>query len=651
MSNPLLSLDIESECAVDNCTDSDCRHALDPHRNRITIMAIYTELPESQAHIFKNINELKLWLHDFLQKYPNFDLTGFNLKWDLKVLTWKDPSLRWLYTHWLDDVQIMVTAYTRKVTKEYMWGYQAKRKALNKERPAGGKHRDAKDHSLKVTAPYFLGVEPFWEAADHNDVEYVTKDAKYTYMLQRYLEEKLREEGSYDFYKNAFMKWNKFLAKVEAHGVAIDLPLIDQLAAQSEQRAKEIKAQLDKEWDAGYRAYFELKVVEIEAKYFEMARVAAAKNPSRDAVKVVLKYKDMSNKAVNKFMLDAEFNLGSPTQLKWLLKDYLGLDIVGFDDEETTGAAVLERLAGQGREDIKLFISWREQTKLSQAFFPSYKEMEVGGRLYSSFHPFRARTGRLSSSDVNLQNVPSNLHKIFTAGPGRKLITRDMSAIEPRLIAYYTEDKTLFSILKGGQDFHGYNTKLFCELECDVSEIKKAYPTERALSKEGGLAILYNAGANRLHECAQKYGVSWTLGECRYKVECLRKGYPEVEDFKLALNTLLLTAPMTNLFGRKYRIADSDDIYMKGFNTLIQGSASDMVLNSACKAQEEYDRLGLDAHVCLLVHDEIVVDAADECVTQAEQILERSMTEYDLTNSLGKINLLVEGKTANHWEK
>lgn len=90
---------------------------------------------------------------------------------------------------------------------------------------------------------------------------------------------------------------------------------------------------------------------------------------------------------------------------------------------------------------------------------------------------------------------------------------------------------------------------------------------------------------------------------------------------------------------------------MKGFNTYIQGGASDLVWNSAERAQNEYEKLGLDAHVVLLVHDEIAADSAPEVAVQADEILDRVMTDYDLTNDLGKIELKTEGKIADRWEK
>lgn len=662
------ALDIETTCNVTGCTEPHpCDHALDPYCNRITIIGLYwKENGEAQSATLRSAIELKALFDDL----GDYEVTGVNLKWDLKTLAAHGCDIH--LSHWTDDVQLMSVAYTVKVNEQYLEQYAALRKQLNEALPKGQKHRNAKGNSLKVLAPFHLGIEPFWEdPANHDNETYVLKDCEYTYHLTELLEERLKAEGSYEFYKTKLLPWTKLLYKMECRGISIDLEMLDRADKESQRKAEEVKILLDKEWAEAYVVYRDIEIKELReqtdhniekakqrAFQYREGNLAKAKTP-RSIETIEARYKHRIDNIDSKYAkwfdegcnrIPRQMNLNSPTQLKWLFKEHLGLDITNFDDEESTGKAVLQKLAGTGRQDMKLFLEYRKQTKLVKAFFPTYRELNKNGIIRATFHPGIARTGRLTSSDPNLQQVPHDLHALFYS-PGRKLITKDESAIEPRLIAYASNDLTLFDILKSGADFHGFNTKIFFGLQCEVNEVKKKFPLEREVGKEVGLALMYGAGKYRLQESAQKRGFVWSNRECQYKVDRFKEAYETVYAYREVINSCLLDGPIRNVAGRLFSIADPQDVFMKGFNSYIQGGASDLVWNSAEKAQFEYERLNLDAHVVLLVHDEIVVDAAPDCADQASRILENAMTDYDLTNDLGRIELKVEGKISDRWEK
>lgn len=664
------ALDIETACNVPECPNRDklCDHALDPYRNRITIIGLFWVDPTNgpQKGTLRSATELKA----LLETIEDYTLTGVNLKWDLRVLAVHGCPVD--LKHWTDDVQLMATAYTVKVNEIYLKEYAAKRKILNESLPKGAKHRNAKGQSLKVLAPFFLGVEPFWEdPTNHDSEEYVLKDCEYTYRLTEFLEDQLKLEGSYDFYRNKLIPWTKLLYKMESRGIHVDLPMLEEADVKAKARAEEVKVLLDQEWAPAYEAHRQIAIKELRShadhkleankqKAFQSMqnKLLKVKTPAAKD-KVNLQYQERLLNlehfsaecyADNIAKLPRYMNLNSPAQLKWLFKDHLGLDITDFDDEESTGKAVLQKLAGTGRKDMELFLEYRKQTKLVKAFFPTYRELNNNGIIRATFHPGVARTGRLTSSDPNLQQVPLALHAMFYS-PDRKIITRDEAAIEPRLIAYASNDLTLFEILKSGADFHGYNTKIFFDLSCDVADVKKKFAKEREVGKEVGLALMYGAGRFRLQESAQKRGFVWTSRECQYKLDRFKEAYEGVYAYREVINSCLLDGPIRNVAGRLFSIADPQDVFMKGFNTYIQGGASDLVWNSAERAQNEYEKLGLDAHVVLLVHDEIAADSAPEIAVQADEILDRVMTDYNLTNDLGKIELKTEGKIADRWEK
>lgn len=626
----LLSIDIETACGM-GCTVS-CEHALHPHANVITVMATYDG---EEARVFRTVNELRQYVR------PTDQLLGHNFKFDLKTLAAKGLDL---FPQWRHDSLLLSSVITTKIDEAWLASYELTRKQLN---AAGAGHRDAGKHSLKTLAPYFLGVEPFWETNDHNNDEYVAKDAKYTRDLFLKLYDATATSEEKAFYSNKMMPWATMLYEMEARGVMIDMPYMAEREKESAAILEETEKALELAWAAPFAAYKEKKEEELKQKYAIMRDASIAKG--RDPDKAAARYAALYEKALPK--LDTKLNLASPTQLSWLLRDYFGLDIEGYDGEDSTGKAVLNRLAGLGRPDIDLFLKYREHKKLLTAFFPSYREMQRNSRIHCSFNAHSTRTGRLSSSGPNLQQVPGHLHALFCAGPGRSLITKDQAALEPVLIAYYSEDPFLIDIIQSGADFHGHNTKIFFDLECDVADVKRLYPLERKLGKEVGLALMYGAGARRLQECAIKYGFKWSLKECSDKVAKFKAAYEGVYRFRDQLNKLLLNGAMPNLLGRPFSIPDPHDIHMKGLNTLIQSSGSDLVIDGAFRARARYKALGLDAHISLLVHDEIVGDADNAVAEQAANILEEEMTNTVLSTIMGRIPLRVEGKTAERWEK
>lgn len=637
-----VALDLETECAL-GC-NRECEHGLDPHRNRISVIGTYHQTPSGpSANTFRDVRSLS----DFVAGLGDVALIGHNFKFDLKVLRAKGLDLSHLWAH---DTLLMSSVLVEKVPYDYLQWYGAERKRLNTDRPKGAKHREGSVHSLKTLAPYFLGVPAFWEPENHDSDEYVLKDVEYTYRLFQLLEKKLHTEGSYDFYREKLLKWTRLLLDMECRGILIDLDLLPKLEEKAAKEAQEAKTQLDILWAPAYNAYASLRYNELREKYSEMCRLAVLKLKDKSKAKDTEKrYTAMLDKAQTKI---EPLNLDSPAQLTWLMRDYLRLDITDFDGDETTGKPVLARLAGEGRTDIEQFLKYRKATKLATAFFPSYRDMQVGGAIHCSFNPTGTRTGRLSSSRPNLQQVEKGIHHLFVARPGYKLITYDMSAIEPRLIAYYTHDLNLMDILTKGHDFHNYNTAIFFDLDVNDPSFKKLYAKEREVGKEVALALMYGAGTNRLMDSAQKRGFVWTPVEARQKLERFKEFYEGVYKFRNeVIGPALREGPVTNILGRPFYIDDFSDIHMKGMNTLIQGSASDLVLNSAYRAQSVYNERRLDAHVLLAVHDELVVEAPEGLVDTCVDILTNAMTSYKLDTPLGPVVLKVEGKVASSWSK
>ncbi len=636
-----VSLDLETECSL-GC-EKECQHALDEYRNRISVIGVVTcdDAGNSISRVFRDVSHLKV----FLDALGDYELLGHNEKFDLKTLAVKGLDLS---SHWADDTMLMASVLTEKVSLEYLEWYGAERQRLNKLRPKGAvKHRDAGGLSLKTLAPYFCGVAPFWEPENHNDDNYVLQDCKNTFLLAQALEAKLKAEGSHAFYKDKLLPWTGLLYKMERVGIALDFELLSRLEIQAHADALQSKQRLDELWLPAYEAQKQKLLNELKKKYDEKAEKAVAK--AKDRVRAQIRYDGLYSKATTKLN---NFNLDSPSQMAWLLKEHQGYDIRDFDGEESTGAAVLERLASEGKADCAELLNYRGATKLATAFFPTYRELQVDGRIHATFNSATVRTGRLSASRPNLQQVEKGIKKIFRAGPGCKLSINDESAIEPRLIAYYSNCLTLFDIITKGKDFHNVNTAAFFDLNPDERDFKKRYSLEREVGKEVGLSILYGSGINRLMESAQKRRFVWTQKEARRKLDKFKELYQDVFRFRSeVIEPALIAGSIPNLFGRPVCIEDPSNIHMQGLNTLIQGSASDLVLNSAYKADRAFSEENLDAHILVLEHDCIVAEASDRDIVRANEIIQMSMTDYTLINQLGRIPLAVEGGICERWEK
>jgi DNA polymerase I-like protein with 3'-5' exonuclease and polymerase domains len=336
------------------------------------------------------------------------------------------------------------------------------------------------------------------------------------------------------------------------------------------------------------------------------------------------------------------FNYNSDQQVAYAFRDVLGLDITNLEGKESTGVEVLQRLTEEGSPHAKQLLSYRKKEKLLSSFFPSYRKYVYNGRIHCSFRLTGTRTGRLSCSAPNLQQQPPFVKELYIPERGDVLITKDFSGIEPVLIGFFSQDKVLCDILIEGRNFHDHNTLVFFpDLGVEESRVKAEFPLQRKVAKELGLLLMYGGGWKRVKISRQKYGLPAGDEECQAAYQNFKEKFRGVFQFKQFLDGALERGEIVcNLMGRPYTLPQSD-VYMKGFNTLIQGSASDLLLQSA----EDIQAKGLS--VRLLVHDEIVVNGRPE----DEAIVEREMTKWELNTPYGRLPLVVEGQVADHWAK
>jgi len=632
----LTSLDIETVCNVESCNGfgdyKKCEHALSPWHGRITKIGVVSDV---NKRVFCDVHEL---LGEYSFQYINDRYyVGHNFKFDLL----------WLAVHGVDIsrvdwhcTQLMAYVLTEKISDGWLAEYEQRRVLLS----AAGQsfHRKAGKHSLKTLAPYFLKVEPFWETEDKADDEYVTKDAEYTLRLAATLEQKLKARGEWDFYLR-LLNWTKMLLAAELRGIQIDLDALN--AKESELIAKrdELRAKLDEQWADAHNTYVEQCRNETFDRYVEMA------HKQGKTFLTSPRHQQLFENALRK--LPKKIDYDSPAQMARLLRDYYGYNITSLEGDETTGREVLERLADEGKEDVRTFLEWRKCNKLLTAFIPTYRDLSVEGAVHPVFNPTNTRTGRTSSERPNLQQVPPDLRGLFKARDGYTFIGYDAAAIEAKLIALYSGDPSLYSVVASGQSLHDVNTRIFFGLPED-SDIKRDYPIHRAATKNVGFALFYGAGANRLRVTFAQKGFHLSETQCREILERFKLNYKTAIDYHKEIARFFESGEkLTNLLGRPVMIENKEDAYMKGFNSVIQGSASDLNLEGAHRAWTELKEKGIDATPLLFVHDFTMFEVENSRVEEANEIIIRNLTTFQLNTEHGPINLTVEGGVMSRWEK
>lgn len=340
----------------------------------------------------------------------------------------------------------------------------------------------------------------------------------------------------------------------------------------------------------------------------------------------------------------SEFNINSTKQLGEVLFKDLDLPVIkktktGF----STDASVLEKLRDE-HQIIPKIEQYREMYKLRSTYIEGLESaIDEDGRIRSTFRQSIASTGRLSSTEPNLQNLPirteegRKIRKAFKAGPGKILIDADYSQIELRILASLSEDENMIDAFINGVDIH---TKTASEVfDRPLEEVTKV---ERYNAKAVNFGIIYGIS---------DYGLSQNLNIPRPLakdyIEGFFEGYPNVKKY---MDNIIKKARedgfTETLFNRRRYIPEitSKNFNVRSFgervalNTPIQGTAADIIKIAMIKTDENLKKAGLDAQIILQIHDEIILESSIEDKEKAIEILRQSM---ESAASL-KVPLLVE---------
>lgn len=351
---------------------------------------------------------------------------------------------------------------------------------------------------------------------------------------------------------------------------------------------------------------------------------------------------------------DETFNIGSPMQLSHVLFDVMGLPTKGLKKTKrgyySTNAKVLSDLA-RDHEIVRLILDWREKSKIKSTYLDTLGPLRRGdGRVHTTYNQTITATGRLSSSDPNLQNIPTRselgrtVKTAFSAGEGSVFLAVDYSQIELRLLAHLSGDEHLVRAFNEGEDFHAETAARVFGVP--VSEVT---PDLRSRAKAVNFGIVYGQ---------QAYGLSQSLhismAEARDMIDRYYEAYPGVRTF---LDNVVARAKQTGyaetMYGRRRHIPElkAKNTQLRGFgertamNHPMQGTAADIIKIAMARVSRRLEEEGFAAHMILQVHDELdfecPIDEVERLTTMVRDVMEHVV---DL-----RVPLIAEASTGVTW--
>ncbi|MEO6388133.1 MAG: DNA polymerase I [Croceibacterium sp.] len=442
---------------------------------------------------------------------------------------------------------------------------------------------------------------PFGEVPIDKATQYAAEDADVTWRLHAVLKPRLAEEAGTRVYERVDRPLIPVVAAMERHGIKVDRHA---LAGLSEEFSKEI-ARIEREiWDESGQ----------------------------------------------------EFTIGSPKQLGDILFDKMGYKggRKGKSGQYSTDQAILEGLAGQGAPVARMVLDWRQHSKLKSTYTDALQAAinPATGRVHTSYSLVGAQTGRLSSTDPNLQNIPirtaigRRIREAFVADEGNVLLAADYSQIELRLAAHMADVPPLKEAFAAGEDIHSRTAlEMFGVVDRDT----------RARAKTVNFAILYGIS---------RWGLGGRLGveadEAQSIIDKYFERFPGIQRYIVhTLEDVRQRGFSETLFGRKTwfpRINSKNQAERQGseraaINAPIQGTSADIIKRAMVRMPGALADAGL-GHVRMLlqVHDELVFELPEGDVAAASPVIERVMADAALPSVTLDVPLGIEIGHGKSWD-
>ena len=410
-------------------------------------------------------------------------------------------------------------------------------------------------------------------------LDYAAEDADITLRLWRVLKPRLAQEHMAGVYETIERPLVPVISAMEQAGVKVDADILRELSND-----------------------FEMRAAEIEREIHEMA--------------------------------GESFNIGSPKQLGEILFDKMSLGggKKGKTGAYGTGADILEDLAAQGHDLPRRVLDWRQLTKLKSTYTDALqKEIDAKtGRVHTAYHMAGASTGRLASSDPNLQNIPirteegRKIRRAFVAEPGCRLISADYSQIELRILAHIAGIEALKTAFAEGQDIHALTASEVFGIPLDQMD-----GDTRRKAKAINFGIIYGISP---------FGLARQLqipqGEAKSFIDAYFERYPGVKDYMDSARAHAKEHGFVEtLYGRRIHLPALRDknparrsfAERAAINAPIQGSAADVIKRAMIRIPAALDDAGLTTRMLLQVHDELIFEASEDQVDPTIEVVKKTM--------------------------
>ncbi len=435
-----------------------------------------------------------------------------------------------------------------------------------------------------------------------NAINYAAEDSLLTLRLFQNLYPRLIKEKANFVYQNIDLPLVEVLSSIEANGIEVDKKFLTSLSNEFENESKKLEKNIYK----------------------------------------------LSKK---------EFNIGSPKQLGEIL--FINLKIPGGKKTKSgtysTDSSTLNNLASDGFEIAQLVLDWRELTKLKSTYTDAlFRLTDDKSRVHTSFGLANTLTGRLSSTDPNLQNIPirtengKKIRTAFVSGKGKKLVSFDYSQIELRLAAEISSDNNFIKAFNNNEDIHASTAKEIFNL--DDSQINNDY---RRKAKAINFGILYGISPYGL---AKQLNISNTEAK-NYINEYFIK-YPKIKKYMdNQIDFAKTNQYVETIFKRKINIKGIADknFAVRGFaerqaiNAPIQGSAADIIKLAMIEIHKEIKLKNIEAEMLLQVHDELIFEVENKKYENLVSNVKMIMESVHLKYKDFSVPLTVDFGAGDHW--
>ena len=458
-----------------------------------------------------------------------------------------------------------------------------------------------------------LGLKASWKIDWKKDTptydeikEHCLMDCRVPYHLFLQYKEKLIEHNLWNYYEKLLMPMARLLVDVECRGIRLD---VDKLLTMK----IVYKERIDR-WLTDFHVNNK-EALDIVIKYVKEDKMKKCK-PGKKAETLENRKQKVRDTVIT-------FNPRSTVHMTKLL-ELKGINLVDNTGKKTTASKLLYRYRHD--EIIGQICEYKKINKVYRDFLCKWDDLRVNDILFTNFRLWATDTGRLSSAEPNLQQVPkeSDIRELFIPREGYVFTVADAKQLEARLAAYFSKEEVLLEAFRNGIDVYGQIAIDLMGLTCTANEVKELHPKERQIGKQLFLATLYGQGVKSLYfKLSREYEVDITHDECAQYKRIFNRAYPNLKEFdNKCKENADRDGYITTWFGRKNFIEKGKGY--KGLNSYTQGSGSDMIGFSQLNI---VPNLPKDAHLILMVHDEVIYEHKPEDTQFISDLIDKYLVQ------------------------